>query len=322
MFDGLYYVDAKGNVKHRYFGDALEPSQSLLTLIRDEDHSTVHGVLNEGKKVSINVLNRNEQKVYIRIKPINKGCLVFLSDHAVPASFVKPIEQFMNVISIDVMQMKSPHNKSDFFFNQIQKLNNELVNKTRETEKMNQQLNHLNKILNDRLIKDPLTGLTSRYQYRDEMMLAINLSPKAMGVFCFIDVDNFKDVNDQYGHQTGDKYLITFAKRLQKININPKIAMRISGDEFGLYFHGYDHIDDKVFENIWDQISKHVMQPIIINDVEHLLSFSAGFAVYGKDTKDIHLMIEYADFAMYQAKRSGKNRYIAFDHSIYLREKT
>jgi predicted signal transduction protein with EAL and GGDEF domain len=135
-------------------------------------------------------------------------------------------------------------------FDQIQKLNNELVNTHRSLQKANAQLNRLNQELNNRLVKDALTGLVSRYQYRSEIERLIGSDPLALGVFVFIDIDNFKGINDTYGHAVGDTYLIEFSNRLRKLSLlGSMIFMRIAGDEFGVYIHGLKAVDEAYLEN-------------------------------------------------------------------------
>ena len=118
-------------------------------------------------------------------------------------------------------------------FEQIQMLNNKILNTERALQKERLKLEMLNKELNNRLVKDALTGLVSRYQYRAEIEQCIASAPDKNGVFVFIDIDDFKRVNDTYGHAVGDKYLIEFARRLESIPIENSVKMRISGDEFG-----------------------------------------------------------------------------------------
>ncbi|HCU08153.1 MAG TPA: hypothetical protein DF480_04185 [Clostridiales bacterium] len=199
-------------------------------------------------------------------------------------------------------------------FEQIQKLNNELSNVQRELKKNNAQLNRLNSDLNNRLVKDALTGLVSRYQYRTEIETLIHNRPDQRGVFAFIDIDDFKSINDTYGHQSGDIFLKTFAERLMKLPFDNAIFMRISGDEFGLYIHGYDTVSAKDIETIWRSIQEVVLRdPIDVGKAEAEITCSAGMAVYGQDTREVYDLIEYADSAMYLAKKSGKNSYRKFE---------
>ncbi len=211
------------------------------------------------------------------------------------------------------------HSSSIDQFDQIQKLNNELVNTHRRLQKANAQLNRLNQELNNRLVKDALTGLVSRYQYRSEIERLIGTNPLALGVFIFIDIDNFKRVNDTYGHAIGDSYLIGFSNRLKKLSmLGSMIFMRISGDEFGVYVHGLKAIDDVFFEDFWKEFHRLVIDdPLEVNDLLLPISCSLGMAVYGQDTRDIYNLIDYADFAMYEAKAAGKGRFTRFSLKSY-----
>lgn len=205
-------------------------------------------------------------------------------------------------------------------FEQIQLLNNKILNTERALQKERLKLEILNKELNNRLVKDTLTGLVSRYQYRAEIEQCIASAPDKNGVFVFIDIDDFKRVNDTYGHAVGDKYLIEFARRLESIPIENSVKMRISGDEFGLYLHGHEHLDTEYMYKIWEFIQKYVLYgPISTDSGDTPLTVSAGMASYGEDTKEVYDLIEYADFAMYKAKRSGKNRCEIFDSLEYAR---
>lgn len=203
-------------------------------------------------------------------------------------------------------------------FEQIQKLNNTLLNTERELKKANAKLNQVNADLNNRLVKDALTGLVSRYQYRAEIDMLIRSMPQKEGIFTFIDIDDFKKINDTYGHRSGDVYLKTFAERLMRLPCPDGIFMRISGDEFGVYIHGYDKVTDQDIQNIWRNIGDIVIrEPIDVGETTADITCSAGMAVYGKDTREVYELIEYADFAMYQAKNSGKNSYRVFDPKTY-----
>lgn len=233
------------------------------------------------------------------------------------------INEFMKLIRISDHDLTGKREQTiRLQFEQIQKLNNKLINTQRELSKANAELNRLNSYLNNRLVKDELTGLVSRYQYRAEIEIHIHEQPDKLGVFVFMDIDHFKQINDTYGHRTGDIYLQIFSKRLQQINFSNKICMRISGDEFGLFLHGFTSVDDADVLNIWNEIkSKVLSEPAVIDGVSVPIRCSAGMAVYGLDTREVYDLIEYADFAMYQAKKQGKNQFHRFDMSLYRKEK-
>lgn len=233
------------------------------------------------------------------------------------------VHKFMYVIKDFIENDRFHNHKSvNTEFNKIQALNNELINTRRLLEKANAQARILNEELNNRLVKDALTGLISRYQYRMEIDLLIASDPEKFGFFVFMDIDNFKSVNDSYGHAIGDQYLIEFAERLKRLPIERTIRMRISGDEFGLFTYGLADVDAGIIQEMWEQIKKHVIfGPIDTDSGPVPLSISAGVAIYRKDTSDVYELIEYADFAMYIAKRAGKNGIRIFDKSQYKRHK-
>lgn len=207
-------------------------------------------------------------------------------------------------------------------FEEIQKLNNQLVNMQRQLKKSNAKLNHLNADLNNRLVKDELTGLVSRYQYREEIERAIAKERDKFGIFTFLDLDRFKKINDTFGHRTGDDYLKEFARRLKELPFENYIAMRISGDEFGLYIHGYHNVSEKEYRKVWEKIEEYVLRkPISFKFQKLKVLCSGGMAVYGKHTKDFFDLIEYADFAMYEAKNSKTDPFKSFNKQRYLKRK-
>ncbi|WP_409228633.1 GGDEF domain-containing protein [Gudongella sp. SC589] len=268
-------------------------------------------------------------RVSLCLMPMHDFVLIFGIDADIVGAqssihFMKDVvHRFMNVIKTsdsDFMTFSDAMIRNQF--EKIQKLNNDLLNMQRELRKANSKLNRLNRDLNNRLVKDFLTGLVSRYQYREEIELTIGGAPERQGVFTFLDIDDFKGINDTLGHRAGDDYLKEFSARLLKLPFDNMICMRIAGDEFGLYIHGYEDVSEEDVSNIWFQIKKFVLEdPISLESEDRTINCSAGMAVYGKDTKEIYDLIEYADFAMYEAKNSGKNSYSRFNMDRYKEKK-
>lgn len=259
------------------------------------------------------------------IVSMNKGFLVFAAesrsnwDAECAGGYQAAVVLLMNMIKSCVNKAEpslndTPGNEQ---VEMIQTLMNELKDRKRQLEETNSRLNGINLDLNNRLVKDSLTGLVSRYQYRAEMEYLIGMNPGKFGVFVFIDIDDFKSVNDEYGHAAGDRYLIEFSERLKLLPIKNMVRMRISGDEFGLFAYGLDDCRSAVMEDIWNKIRHHVLaKPIQANGTLLPLAVSAGMSVYGKDTCEIYELVENADHAMYAAKRKGKNRYHVFNQSM------
>lgn len=236
------------------------------------------------------------------------------------------IHRFMNVIKDSQSEVFLTSDNDRMVreqFEEIQSLNSNLLNMQRQVQKANIMMNQLNIDLTNRLVKDSLTGLVSRYQYREEIELLISEKPSHYGIFAFIDLDDFKSVNDTYGHRAGDVFLKEFADRLVKLPFENMICMRIAGDEFGVYIHGYDSVSLEDMSKIWSQMKDTVLnRPIKISGEDLPLSFSVGMSVYNKDTTEIYDLIEHADFAMYEAKNAGKNGFNFFNAEHYKDKKT
>lgn len=256
------------------------------------------------------------------IVSMGKRCLVFGAERQMywddesVSWYQALIAMFMDLIRSFVagavpQQNAAPGNEQT---EMIQTLVGELKNRKQLLEDVNEKLNDANQDLNNRLVQDSLTGLVSRYQYRAEIEYRIGRSPGKLGIFVFIDVDDFKSVNDKYGHATGDQFLVEFADRLKSIPVDDMVRMRIAGDEFGLFIFGLEDAGRAAMEKLWQQIKAHALsKPIDAAGRKLPVSVSAGMSVYGRDTEDIYELIEYADRAMYAAKRKGKNRYCAYE---------
>jgi diguanylate cyclase len=159
---------------------------------------------------------------------------------------------------------------------------------------------------------DMLTGLPNRRQFCDTANKAIE-NAEVFGdslAIVFFDLDNFKTLNDSFGHSHGDLALEKVARRLRSIiGANERLS-RIGGDEFLLLIEGFNQ---KEFRAVVLQKVAYFKQlfekPFSINGRESFLSVSMGVAFYPEDGRDADTLIKNADIAMYAAKRNGKNDY-------------
>ncbi len=244
-----------------------------------------------------------------------------------PEIIQKLIADYNDVVNKMRMEVKKRFSQSEAAFQErleeLQKLNNELNNKRRSIEKANVELNSMNQQLNNQLIKDQLTGLVGRYYYWTGIEKMIETQPEKQGVFIFIDIDDFKAINDTYGHAAGDEYLKELANRLKALPLENVLRIRVSGDEFALYIHGLNEVSDHDLHKYWEMVSGYVSQESIeFNGMYLPVSVSMGMAVYRQDTNCVKKLIEYADFAMYRAKKLGKNTYYRFSMSEYEQHNT
>jgi len=166
---------------------------------------------------------------------------------------------------------------------------------------------------------DILTNLANRSLFLQlyEKILYINDRQKTMSGLLFIDLDDFKHINDTYGHEMGDKVLQEFAKRLSKITRKGDILARFGGDEFVLGFAELQKQEDVVplLVRILESISKPM---IFTKSNEEILTFkitvSIGVTFYPQNAPiDLEQLLRQADQALYQSKMLGKNRYTFYN---------
>jgi len=156
---------------------------------------------------------------------------------------------------------------------------------------------------------DYLTGLPNRLLFYDRFNMKI-VSAKRNNqriAVMFLDLDNFKKVNDSYGHDIGDKLLKGIAKRLKKLIRETDDICRLGGDEFVILFAEITRIED--ISKIANKILRSVEKPFQFGELKIIISTSIGIAIYPQDGKDIEILIKCADTAMYQAKKRGKNSF-------------
>ena len=130
----------------------------------------------------------------------------------------------------------------------------------------------------------------------------------------FVDLDNFKTVNDTVGHEAGDQLLRRAAKRLRSALRDTDIAARLSGDEFLIVSENLRHPQDA--EIVAHRIVDVFKNPFVIGRHEHYVTSSVGIAVYPQDGKNETHLLQNADTAMYYAKARGKNNYCFFTNEM------
>ncbi|MDP3265840.1 MAG: sensor domain-containing diguanylate cyclase [Sulfuricurvum sp.] len=155
---------------------------------------------------------------------------------------------------------------------------------------------------------DPLTGVTNRAVMDDRLHHAIDRAQRAGSkiVLYFIDLNDFKIINDQYGHEAGDKILIGIASALRACLRNSDTISRFGGDEFIIIvedIEGEEHI-----QSVLTAIEFAISEPIILDNESSLVAnASIGMAIYPDDATDADSLIKAADVAMYLRKKT-KNK--------------
>lgn len=160
---------------------------------------------------------------------------------------------------------------------------------------------------------DALTGLPNRVLLADRLKQAMARSHRngfALAVL-YLDLDGFKTVNDQHGHDTGDQLLVNIAHRLKEVLREGDTLARIGGDEFVVVMVDLEHAGS--YESVLSRLLGVAAEPVTLN--QHLLriSVSIGATLYPQDAGDADQLLRHADQAMYIAKQAGKNCYHLFD---------
>lgn len=159
---------------------------------------------------------------------------------------------------------------------------------------------------------DALTGLPNRnsLKYRLSHAIASACRQDKKVAITFIDLDNFKSINDTFGHEVGDEVLKVVAARLAEIVRSTDTVVRLGGDEFVLLFTDLDDVD--IVTQLMHRALPEISRPINAAGSELVLTFSAGISIYPLDAPDADVVLSNADKAMYRAKQKGRNTFEYF----------
>jgi len=168
---------------------------------------------------------------------------------------------------------------------------------------------------------DPLTRLPNRRLLIDRLHLALTASRRSRqhGALMFIDLDNFKNINDTLGHDKGDMLLVEVAERLSNcVRMNDTVA-RLGGDEFVILLENLPGQKDTAATHarlIAEKARVEVAKDIFIGGLTISVTPSVGIALFGMDGESSEDLLKWADLAMYQAKSSGRNAVHFFDPAM------
>lgn len=172
------------------------------------------------------------------------------------------------------------------------------------------------KELTELAFRDPLTGLSNRAHFFDHVRFALKLATERSTscAIIFFDLDNFKYVNDTFGHAAGDETLRTIATKVLGCLRIIDTAARLGGDEFTILIENVTEM--KQLEPVLDRLLAALMEPIRLNGVDVHVGGSIGIAMSVPNEDDAESLLHKADLAMYRAKHSGKGCYVIFDPSF------
>ncbi len=164
-----------------------------------------------------------------------------------------------------------------------------------------------NKILHHVATRDDMTNLYKKEHFRKLVTGILEEDTTSEHhALMFIDVDQFKDINDTYGHDIGDEMIVTIAGKLIRSLRYSDIASRFGGDEFIVWLHNTKKEEAKV---IAQRVLEHIASPLLVHEHEISVTVSIGISFYPEDGVDLESLLPICDQRMYHAKSLGKNQY-------------
>lgn len=203
----------------------------------------------------------------------------------------------------------------------IKDLCNETIGGVCTIEDMTQQKDSEEKI--KKLVSyDTLTHLPNRQMFTEKLnqSLLFCKQSKNYGVLMLLDLDHFKSINDTLGHEYGDMLLIQVAKRLQDIISKLGLVARFGGDEFTILLNDTNTSTihaRKIAKIISKNILLSLNKPFLLLGNEYQTSPSIGIVIFNEKNQNTDELLKYADIAMYQAKKSGRNSIKFFDYAMH-----
>ncbi len=168
-------------------------------------------------------------------------------------------------------------------------------------------------------LHDPLTGLANRALFEDRFSQAREQSARRGGwdAVLLVDLDDFKVVNDTFGHHVGDQLLVELAMRLEKVTRKSDTLCRLGGDEFLYLATGLTSPDEA--EAVAERLAGGWAEPFLLEGADRDQKASIGVVTCGAASRNYDQLLRDADAAMYEAKRRGKGRQVVFTPEMSLR---
>lgn len=211
-------------------------------------------------------------------------------------------DQVLGVINLYVPEGHTRTDLEDNFLSSVSSVLAGMIERKIADEKISHIANH-----------DMLTGLPNRLLFSDRLNYEMR-AMKRHGIqfaLLYIDIDNFKEINEAVGHEAGDQILKEIARRLEGCIRETDTVARMGGDEFSIIASNLDTIADA--EKIAEKIIALSNQPLETSKISFKTSMSIGISVYPSDAMDAVELLKNSELALYHSKKSGKNRYTFFN---------
>jgi diguanylate cyclase (GGDEF)-like protein len=259
-----------------------------------------------------------KQQVIFIFFTLTFGILLFLILFSIiPISRLNQLKRAIKLIGAkeyDIARDRLGDASKSVFNDELHELEDEFRHAIDLLETYEQKLNSSQKRLVRQATIDPITGLYTRSVLIEDVgKMTVNTNIKDVAAF-FLDLDGFKPINDNLGHEAGDIMLKKIGYRLKGLVNKSTKVYRIGGDEFVICYCNFGSVED--LGKMADSIVELFSAPFHIYDTNICISASIGICMQEGNKIDADQLLRYADIAMYQAKEGGKNRYEFFDDSM------
>ncbi|PPC89590.1 MAG: diguanylate cyclase [Methylobacter sp.] len=299
-YGAIAFIDNENNLTH-FVHTGISPEQAELIGRLPEGKGLLGVVIDKDVSLLIDDISKDPRSVgFPPNHPPMKSLL------AVPISYLNNV--FGRIYLSDKLNGEPFNSDDETLVKSFARSLSLALENSREMDEIRKKQEHLDYLAHF----DTLTGLPNRTLFTDRVKQTIARSHRKKQQFAilFIDLDNFKLVNDNLGHSQGDVLLKEAASRIAcNLRENDTIA-RLGGDEFTVILP--DLTDSQDAGIVSEKIIRAIVEPFKIDSHEIHISASVGIAVYPKDANSLEPLLANADIAMYHAKNMGKNNYQFF----------
>lgn len=225
------------------------------------------------------------------------------SEHGLKACWSTPVfgagGKLLGTFALYAKTVRSPHPREMQLIEMATNIAGIAIDRRRSDEHIQYMAHH-----------DPLTGLSNRNLFWSQLSRSLHEARREnrMVTIAYIDLDNFKQINDSLGHAGGDEVLCAVANRILSHIRASDIAARLGGDEFAIVFSNPVHDEDGMVRRL-EEIRKTIALPVVLqNELQSLPTCSIGVAFFPRDGETPETLLARADASMYAAKNTGRNR--------------
>lgn len=324
-----YVILAEGNITENQIEVMKEedlesnlalPKKIVYYVIHSKDTIILNSSSISDKFITDTYIAEKKPKSVMCMPVLNKGNLIgmlYLENSLIDGAFDSERIEIIKIISSQLAislenailyndlersekQLREHHDKlEELIEKRTAKLKEEIIERKKAEKLLEEMASH-----------DHLTGLANRKSFQSQLNYSLEFSKfnSLYLAILFIDLDGFKTINDSFGHDCGDIVIKTIAERLLKTVRKCDLVSRFGGDEFVIIIKNLKNTD--IINEICRNIINEVSLPIILDLSKVFVTASIGVSVFPNDGDTINELVNKADNAMYEAKKSGKNKFV------------